>query len=70
MQDLVELQQRSVGQVLRDAAERQAAVVQVSQQEGRQVGGEPPEPGREQRVRGRRREESRRYQEEQHVPED
>lgn len=42
VQYLVELQQRAVGQVLWNAAERQAGVVQVSQQQGRQVRGKLP----------------------------
>lgn len=42
VQDLEKLQQCTVGQVLRNTAERQAAVVQISQQQGRQVGGKLP----------------------------
>lgn len=42
MQDAEELQQRIVGQILRDAADGQAGIEQISEQQRRRVGGELP----------------------------
>lgn len=42
MQNLEELQQRVVGQILGDAADGQAGVEQISEQQRRRVGGELP----------------------------
>lgn len=46
MQQAEELQHCIVGQVVRDPAEGQAGVEQVSEQQGRQVRGELPETPR------------------------
>lgn len=42
VQDAEELQQRIVGQILRDAADGQAGIEQISEQQRRRVGGELP----------------------------
>lgn len=42
MQDVEELQQRTVGQILRDAADREAGVEHISEQQRRRVCGELP----------------------------